>query len=78
VKSGFIFIKIARIKFNPAFFCNAVCVHGLDSYRLSPVGDIVTRFANRARSAKLVRSRSKYQRAHEPIAKPLSLWRIMR
>src|SRR5712691_1543395 len=53
MKSGFIFIKIAAIKFDPAFFRNAVCVHGLDSYRLSPVGDIVTRFADRARSAKL-------------------------
>src|SRR6266550_439684 len=53
MKSGFIFIKIAAIKFSPAFFRNAVCVHGLDSYRPSPVGDIVTRFADRARSAKL-------------------------
>jgi signal transduction histidine kinase len=53
VKSGFIFIKILAIGFNPAFFRNAVCVHGLDSYRPSPVGDIVTRFADRARSAKL-------------------------
>src|SRR5258706_2618924 len=46
-------IKIAPIKSNSAFFRNAVCVHGLDSYRLSPVGDIVTRFADRARSAKV-------------------------
>src|SRR2546430_16126921 len=53
MKSGFIFIRIAAIKSSPAFFRNAVCVHGLDSYRPSPVGDIVTRFADRARSAKL-------------------------
>ena len=53
MQSGFIFIKIAAIDFKPAFFRNAVCVHGLDSYRLSPVGDIVIRFANRARSAKV-------------------------
>src|SRR5258706_12524829 len=46
-------MKIAPIKSNSAFFRNAVCVHGLDSYRLSPVGDIVTRFADRARSAKV-------------------------
>jgi hypothetical protein len=53
VQSGFILIKIAAIDFKPAFFRNAVCVHGLDSYRLSPVGDIVIRFADRARSAKV-------------------------
>jgi len=33
---------------NAAFFRDAICVHGLDSYRLSSVGDIVTRFANGA------------------------------
>src|SRR5258706_6748335 len=46
-------MKIAPIKSNSAFFRNAVSVPGLDSYRLSPVGDIVTRFADRARSAKV-------------------------
>jgi hypothetical protein len=48
VMRGDIFIKIAPVTFNPAFFRDAVCVHGLDSYRWSPVGDIVTRFANGA------------------------------
>jgi hypothetical protein len=39
-------MKIAPIRFNIAFFRDAVCVHGSDSYRPTPEGDIVTRFAN--------------------------------
>ena len=39
-------MKIAPRKFNTAFFRDAVCVHGLDSYPSTPDEDIVTRFAN--------------------------------
>ena len=42
-----IFIKIAPIKiYIPHFFAPRFCVHGLDSYPSTPVGDIVIRFAN--------------------------------
>jgi hypothetical protein len=83
VKSGFILIQIAAMRFNPAFFRHAVCVHGLDSYRLSPDGDIVTRFADRARSAKsgagFASDRALVIKGRMiSFAKPLSLWRIMR
>jgi hypothetical protein len=39
-------MKIAPIKFNTAFFRDALCVHGSDSYRPTPDEDIVDRFAN--------------------------------
>ena len=38
--------KIAPKKLTPPFFAMRFCVHGLDSYPPTPVGDIVTRFAN--------------------------------
>jgi hypothetical protein len=46
VKERIHFHKNRSEKFNPAFFHDRVCVHGLDSYPPTPVGDIVTRFAN--------------------------------
>ena len=43
---GGIFFKLHRSRSASHFFTLRFCVHGLDSYRPTPVGDIVIRFAN--------------------------------
>src|SRR5882724_10649842 len=58
--------KIPSAKVNPAFFLDAAYVHDLDSYRLTPLGDIVIRFANGVRrtvTARRAQSRAVWGKA---------------